>query len=79
MHNTYTCGEMARGNQRELAREKAAKRDAEHADKSRSDGLTPQQRRERDGAALQEKARLKAEKAAAEAVAGGGASAPAKK
>lgn len=38
---------MARGNQRDLAREKAQKKAAEKAKGRNDDGLTPQQRRER--------------------------------
>jgi len=59
---------MARGNQRDLAREKNAKKQAEQNKGVRTDGLTPAQRRERDSAALQEKMKAKeAAKAAAAA------------
>jgi len=61
---------MARGNQRELARAKNQKKQAA-AGKGRSDdGLTPQQRNERDAKALAEKAAKKA--AQKEAQGGGG-------
>ncbi|XP_071698770.1 uncharacterized protein [Rutidosis leptorrhynchoides] len=53
---------MTRGNQREKDRERAAARNPKG--KNKDDGLTPEQRRERDGKALQEKAAKKAEKAA---------------
>ncbi|XP_071713367.1 uncharacterized protein [Rutidosis leptorrhynchoides] len=53
---------MTRGNQREKDRERAAARNPKG--KTKDDGLTPEQRRERDGKALQEKAAKKAEKAA---------------
>jgi hypothetical protein len=51
---------MTRGNQREKDRERAAAR-AKGA-KAKDDGLTPEQRRERDAKALQEKLAKKAEK-----------------
>ncbi|XP_073394045.1 uncharacterized protein [Physcomitrium patens] len=54
---------MTRGNQREKDRERAAAR-AKGA-KGKDDGLTPEQRRERDAKALQEKLAKKAEKAPA--------------
>lgn len=57
-------GQMTRGNQREKDREKAAARNGGKL-KTKDDGLTPEQRRERDGKALQEKAAKKAEAAAA--------------
>jgi hypothetical protein len=57
-------GQMTRGNQREKDREKAAARNGGKL-KNKDDGLTPEQRRERDGKALQEKAAKKAEAAAA--------------
>ncbi|XP_059077720.1 uncharacterized protein LOC131876413 [Cryptomeria japonica] len=53
---------MTRGNQRDRDRERAAARGAK-AGKNKDDGLTPEQRRERDAKALQEKT---AKKAAAE-------------
>lgn len=49
---------MTRGNQREKDRERAAAR-AKSA-KQKDDGLTPEQRRERDAKALQEKMAKKA-------------------
>jgi len=52
---------MTRGNQREKDRERAAARSK--ATKGKDDGLTPEQRRERDAKALQEKLAKKAEKA----------------
>nr|ABK20914.1 unknown [Picea sitchensis]ABK21276.1 unknown [Picea sitchensis]ABK24951.1 unknown [Picea sitchensis]ABK25275.1 unknown [Picea sitchensis]ABK25325.1 unknown [Picea sitchensis] len=53
---------MTRGSQRDRDRERAAARTAKSG-KNKDDGLTPEQRRERDAKALQEKA---AKKAAAE-------------
>lgn len=53
--------DMTRGNQREKDRERAAARGKGSKDKS--DGLTPEQRRERDAKALQEKLAKKADKA----------------
>lgn len=50
---------MTRGNQRERDRERAAARAKQT--KARDDGLTPEQRRERDAKALQEKLAKKAE------------------
>ncbi|PWA96616.1 SERF-like protein [Artemisia annua] len=60
---------MTRGNQREKDRERAAARNAKS--KTKDDGLTPEQRRERDGKALQEKAAKKAAQAAGSGDAGG--------
>ncbi|KAL8106198.1 hypothetical protein AgCh_029848 [Apium graveolens] len=57
---------MTRGNQREKDRERANAR-AGAGKKGKDDGLTPEQRRERDGKALQEK---QAKKAAGEAAGG---------
>ncbi|CAN4090902.1 unnamed protein product [Withania somnifera] len=54
---------MTRGNQREKDRERAQARNAKN--KKADDGLTPEQRRERDAKALQEKAAKKAAKEAA--------------
>ncbi|CAH8341271.1 unnamed protein product [Eruca vesicaria subsp. sativa] len=65
-------GETARGSQRERDRERAAAR-AGGKGKNADDGLTPEQRRERDGKALQEKAAKKAAQAAAGSGSGGGA------
>ncbi|KAL1192910.1 hypothetical protein V5N11_007118 [Cardamine amara subsp. amara] len=62
---------MTRGSQRERDRERAAARVGGKG-KNAEDGLTPEQRRERDGKALQEKAAKKAAQAAA-ASSGGGA------
>ncbi|CAN6447771.1 unnamed protein product [Victoria cruziana] len=53
---------MTRGNQRERDRERAQARNPKG--KTRDDGLTPEQRRERDAKALQEKAAKKAAGAA---------------
>ncbi|KAL6909947.1 hypothetical protein ACP4OV_001205 [Aristida adscensionis] len=61
--------EAARGDQRERDRQRAQAR--RPAAKGRDDGLTPEQRRERDAKALQEKAARKA----AQAAGGGGADA----
>ncbi|CAL9749544.1 unnamed protein product [Musa acuminata subsp. burmannicoides] len=58
----------SRGNQREVDRQRSQTRKAQV--KQRDDGLTPEQRRERDAKALQEKA---AKKAAGAAEGGGGA------
>lgn len=55
---------IRRGNQREKDRERAAAR-AGKSKKGADDGLTPEQRRERDAKALQEKAAKKAAKEAA--------------
>jgi hypothetical protein len=52
---------MSRGNQREIDRQRAAKRkDAAGVKAKDKDGLTAAQRRERDAKALQEKAARKA-------------------
>jgi hypothetical protein len=51
---------MTRGNQRELARQKNQKKQQSKS-KTKDDGLTPQQRRERDAAALQAKIKKKQE------------------
>ncbi|KNA19401.1 hypothetical protein SOVF_061950 isoform A [Spinacia oleracea] len=53
---------MTRGNQRDKDRERAASRVGGSAKKStkKDDGLTPEQRRERDAKALQEKMAKKA-------------------
>ncbi|KAJ4723014.1 small EDRK-rich factor 2 [Melia azedarach] len=50
---------MTRGNQRERDRERAQARGGAKG-KNKDDGLTPEQRRERDAKALQEKAAKKA-------------------
>ena len=46
---------MTRGNQREIDRARAQARAAKHAGGGKDDGLTPQQRNERDKAAMLEK------------------------
>ncbi|KAK4742896.1 hypothetical protein SAY87_000897 [Trapa incisa] len=61
---------MTRGNQRERDRERAQARTGNKAKNSKDDGLTPEQRRERDAKALQEKA---AKKAAQQATGGNSA------
>ncbi|XP_074556961.1 uncharacterized protein LOC141812910 [Curcuma longa] len=58
---------MTRGNQREVDRQRGQAR--KQQGKQKDDGLTPEQRRERDAKALQEKAAKKAAQAG-----GGGAS-----
>ncbi|CAN4120791.1 unnamed protein product [Withania somnifera] len=52
---------MTRGNQREKDRERAQARNGK-GKKANNEGLTPEQRRERDAKALQEKAAKKAAK-----------------
>uniref|UniRef100_A0A7N0U9X1 Small EDRK-rich factor-like N-terminal domain-containing protein n=1 Tax=Kalanchoe fedtschenkoi TaxID=63787 RepID=A0A7N0U9X1_KALFE len=59
---------MSRGNQRDRDRERAQARAGSKAKSAKEDGLTPEQRRERDAKALQEKL---AKKAAGEAGKGG--------
>jgi hypothetical protein len=62
---------QSRGNQREVDRKRAAARAAKHGGKGqKDDGLTPQQRNERDAKAMAEKMARKA--AAAAAASGGG-------
>ncbi|XP_033133915.1 uncharacterized protein LOC103833349 [Brassica rapa] len=51
---------IARGNQRERDRERAQARGNHKPKQPKNDGLTPEQRRERDARALQEKAARKA-------------------
>ncbi|KAL2651633.1 hypothetical protein R1flu_019761 [Riccia fluitans] len=46
---------MSRGNQRDRDRERAQARNGNKSSKGKDDGLTPEQRRERDAKALQEK------------------------
>ncbi|KAF2284521.1 hypothetical protein GH714_026075 [Hevea brasiliensis] len=53
-----------RGNQRERDRERAQARAGHKPKNSKDDGLTPEQRRDRDAKALQEKAARKAAQAA---------------
>ncbi|KAJ9697343.1 hypothetical protein PVL29_009240 [Vitis rotundifolia] len=57
-----------RGNQRDRDRERAQARNGHKSKQTKDDGLTPEQRRERDAKALQEKAARKA----AQASSGGG-------
>ncbi|CAI0436582.1 unnamed protein product [Linum tenue] len=61
---------MTRGNQREKDRERAQSRGGKGA-KGKDDGLTPEQRRERDAKALQEKTAKKAAQAAGGESSGG--------
>ncbi|CAK9309800.1 unnamed protein product [Citrullus colocynthis] len=61
-----------RGNQRERDRERAQARAGNKSKQPRNDGLTPEQRRQRDAKALQEKTARKAEMAAGGNNAGGG-------
>jgi len=60
---------MARGNQRDMAREKAAKKDKGKnkaaSDQENNKGLTKEQRMERDAKIMREKQAKKAELAAA--------------
>ncbi|KAI4356402.1 hypothetical protein L6164_000427 [Bauhinia variegata] len=56
---------MTRGNQRERDRERAQGRNSGKGKQVKDDGLTPEQRRERDAKALQEKAARKAAQQAA--------------
>ncbi|XP_021274543.1 putative SERF-like protein [Herrania umbratica] len=56
---------MTRGNQRDRDRERAQARTGNKGKSVKDDGLTPEQRRERDAKALQEKAAKKAAQAAA--------------
>uniref|UniRef100_A0A336KRN4 Transmembrane protein 138 n=1 Tax=Culicoides sonorensis TaxID=179676 RepID=A0A336KRN4_CULSO len=58
---------MTRGNQRDLARQKAQKRQAELNKGKRDDGLTAEQRKERDAQIMREKQKKKEEAAAAKA------------
>ncbi|XP_021749102.1 putative SERF-like protein [Chenopodium quinoa] len=51
---------MTRGNQREKDRERAQSRGGAGKKGGKNDGLTPEQRRERDAKALQEKTAKKA-------------------
>lgn len=68
---------MTRGNQREIDRQRAAKRAGGGKTLKDKDGLTPEQRKERDSLALKAKQEAKAAKAAAEG--GGGTPANGKK
>ncbi|KAL3700157.1 hypothetical protein R1sor_018179 [Riccia sorocarpa] len=56
---------MSRGNQRDRDRERAQARNSSKGGKCRGDGLTPEQRRERDAKALQEKLAKKSAQAPA--------------
>jgi len=64
---------MTRGNQRDLAREKAAKKQQElqkskgAADKEGNKGMSLEARKQRDANLMREKQKLKEEKAAAQA------------
>ncbi|WCJ33195.1 hypothetical protein M5689_014571 [Euphorbia peplus] len=62
---------LIRGNQREKDRERAQARTGGKG-KNKDDGLTPEQRRERDGKALQEKAAKKAAQGSGAGDSGGG-------
>ncbi|XP_042971515.1 putative SERF-like protein [Carya illinoinensis] len=63
---------MSRGNQRDRDRERAQARAGNKSKQPKSDGLTPEQRRERDAKALQEKMARKAAQFAGGNKAGGG-------
>ncbi|TQE12444.1 hypothetical protein C1H46_002097 [Malus baccata] len=54
------CSTSERGNQRDRDRERAQARSSGNKSKPKNDGLTPEQCRERDAKALQEKAKKKA-------------------
>ncbi|KAM1346187.1 hypothetical protein ACFX2H_035273 [Malus domestica] len=54
------CSTSELGNQRDRDRERAQARSGGNKSKPKNDGLTPEQRRERDAKALQEKAKKKA-------------------
>ncbi|XP_031632419.1 putative SERF-like protein [Contarinia nasturtii] len=56
---------MTRGNQRDLARAKAQKKQADAKKGVRNDGLTVEQRKQRDAEILREKQRKKEEAASA--------------
>ncbi|XP_037816584.1 putative SERF-like protein [Lucilia sericata] len=58
---------MTRGNQRDLARQKNAKKQAELNKGKRNDNLTVEQRKQRDADLMREKQRKKEEEAAAKA------------
>ncbi|XP_027926320.1 putative SERF-like protein [Vigna umbellata] len=62
---------MTRGNQRDRDRERAQSRTGAKGKQTKADGLTPEQRRERDAKALQEKAAKKAAQEAGGNNAGG--------
>ncbi|XP_035547538.1 small EDRK-rich factor 2-like [Juglans regia] len=69
---------MTRGNQRDRDRERAQSRTGKGA-KGKDDGLTPEQRRERDAKALQEKTAKKAAQAGSGGDASGGGKSNTKK
>ncbi|KAL6271197.1 hypothetical protein ACE6H2_028108 [Prunus campanulata] len=54
---------MSRGSQRERDRERSQARSGGKSKQPKNDGLTPEQRRQRDAKALQEKAAKKAAQA----------------
>ncbi|GMN50314.1 hypothetical protein TIFTF001_019475 [Ficus carica] len=60
---SYENDPLERGNQRERDRGRAQARAGHKAKNPKNDGLTPEQRRERDAKALQEKAAKKAAQA----------------
>lgn len=64
MINGYVLIQSERGNQRDRDRERAQARNGNKSKQAKDDGLTPEQRRERDARALQEKAKRKAAQAA---------------
>ncbi|XP_004292369.1 PREDICTED: uncharacterized protein LOC101306206 [Fragaria vesca subsp. vesca] len=63
--STLTSSISQRGNQRDRDRERAQARSGNKTKQPKADGLTPEQRRERDAKALQEKAAKKAAQAQA--------------
>lgn len=67
---------MTRGNQREVDRQRAANRAARAGSSKNDDGLTPQQRNERDAKQLAEKMAKKAADKQASASASSGSKAP---
>ncbi|KAK4778231.1 hypothetical protein SAY87_018418 [Trapa incisa] len=68
---SLTTVEISRGNQRDRDRERAQAKSSKKGSQNKDDGLTPEQRRERDAKALQEKAAKKAAQAAGGGDAGG--------
>lgn len=60
------CYVQTRGNQREIDRQRAQKRKEKYGKQGKDDGLTPQQRKERDAAALAAKLAAKQAKKEAE-------------
>ncbi|GAA0175877.1 hypothetical protein LIER_28973 [Lithospermum erythrorhizon] len=67
-HMKRALTQIKRGNQRDRDRERAQARAANKSKQNKDDGLTPEQRRERDVKALQEKLAKKQ----AQAIVGGG-------